>query len=66
MPLSLDNLRKGKKYRMVNYGEEMHFQVIDMPEENEFLVKDLLTLDTYLLHDLLKFGRSKDFDLEEL
>ncbi len=66
MPLSLDNLRKGKKYRMINYADEIHFQVIAIPEENEFLIKDLLTLETYRLHDLLQYGKSKDFDLEEL
>lgn len=66
MPLSFDNLRKGKKYSIRNYGERRDFQVIDIPEENVYLVKDLLTLDTYLLHELLEFGRSKDFDLVEL
>lgn len=66
MPLSFDNLRKGKKYRMRNYGEDRDFQVIDIPEENVYLVRDLLTLDTYLLHELLEFGKSKDYDLEEL
>lgn len=66
MPLSFDNLRKGKKYKMINYGDEMNFQVIDIPEEKVYLVKDLLTLETYLLHDLLRYGKSKDYDLEEL
>lgn len=66
MPLSLDNLRKGKKYRMCNYGEQMNFQVIDIPDENVYLVKDLLTLEKYFLHELLEFGKSKDFDLDEL
>lgn len=66
MPLSFDNLRKGKKYRMRNYGENRDFQVIDIPEENVYLVRDLLTLDTYLLHELLEFGKSKDYDLDEL
>lgn len=51
---------------MINYGDEMHFQVVDIPEEDVYLVKDLLTLEKYLLHDLLKYGKSKDFDLEEL
>jgi hypothetical protein len=66
MPLSIDNLRKGKKYKMINYGDEMHFQVLDIPGESEYLVKDLLTLEKYFLHDLLKYGKGKDFDLEEL
>ncbi|RIJ41746.1 hypothetical protein [Pontibacter oryzae] len=66
MAISLDNLRRGKKYRLKNYGETFDFQVMDMPEENTYKVKDLLTLDVYLLHDLIKYGKGKDFDLEEL
>lgn len=66
MPLSFDNLRKGKKYKLRNFGEEIDFQVIDILEENVFLIKDLLTLETYRLHELLEFGKSKDFDLDEL
>jgi hypothetical protein len=66
MPLSFDNLRKGKKYRLRNYGEQRDFQVIDIHENNMYLVKDLLTLDTFFLHELIEFGKSKDFDLDEL
>ncbi|MFD1186237.1 hypothetical protein [Pontibacter rugosus] len=66
MALSLDNLRRGRKYRLTNYGETFEFQVVEMPEENVYKVKDLNTLDTYLLHDLYKYGKGKDFDLEDL
>jgi hypothetical protein len=66
MAISLDNLRKGKKYVLQNYGEQFEFEVVDMPEEGSFLVKDLHTLDTYLLHELLQYGRGKDFDMQEL
>lgn len=66
MPISIDNLRKGKKYRLTNHGETFDFQVVEMPEENIYKIKDLLTLETYLLHDLVKYGKGKDYDLEEL
>ncbi|MDX5420703.1 MAG: hypothetical protein LPK07_09940 [Hymenobacteraceae bacterium] len=66
MAISIDNLRKGKKYRLKNYGEEFEFQVMEMPEEGVYRVKDLNTLDTYLLHELIKYGKGKDYDLEEL
>lgn len=66
MPLSIDNLRKGKKYRLKNYGEEFEFQVIEIPEDGVYKVKDLVTLDTYLLHELVKYGKGKDYDLDEL
>ena len=66
MAISVDNLRKGKKYRLTNYGEQFDFQVMDMPEEDTYVLKDLHTLDVYKLQDLIKYGRGKDFDLEEL
>ena len=66
MAISIDNLRRGKKYRLRNYGEEFEFQVVEMPEEGIYKVKDLTTLDIYLLHDLVKYGKGKDYDLDEL
>ena len=66
MAISMDNLRRGKKYRLTNYGESFEFQVVEMPEEGAYKVKDLNTLDIYLLHDLVKYGKGKDFDLDEL
>ena len=66
MAISMDNLRRGKKYRLTNYGESFEFQVVDMPEEGAYRVKDLNTLDIYLLHDLVKYGKGQDFDLNEL
>ncbi|QCR21894.1 hypothetical protein [Pontibacter sp. SGAir0037] len=66
MPLSFDNLRKGKKYSMRNYDEVFDFQVMEIPEEGVFKVKDLNTLEVYLLNDLLQYGKGKDFDLNEL
>lgn len=66
MAISIDNLRKGKKYRLTNFGEKFDFQVMEMLEENVFRVKDLLTLETYFLNDLIMYGKGKDFDLEEL
>lgn len=66
MAISFDNLRRGKKYVLQNFGERFEFQVMDMPEEGEYLVKDLNTLETYLLKDLLLYGRGKDYDMQEL
>lgn len=66
MAISLDNLRRGKKYKLTNYGETFEFQVVEMPEENVYRVKDLNTLDLYLLHELYRYGKGRDFDLEEL
>ena len=66
MDISVDNLRKGKKYRLTNYGEQFEFQVLEMPEEETYVLKDLHTLEVYHLHDLVKYGKGRDFDLEEL
>jgi hypothetical protein len=66
MAISFDNLRRGKKYVLQNFGETFEFQVLDMPEEGKYLVKDLNTLETFLLHELLQYGRGKDFDMQEL
>ncbi|WP_377479787.1 hypothetical protein [Pontibacter toksunensis] len=51
---------------MKNYGEEFEFQVVEIPEDGVYKVKDLITLDTYLLHELVKYGKGKDYDLDEL
>ena len=65
MALSFDNLRIGKKYSLRNHGEVFDFQVIAMPEDGVFQVKDLHTLDKYLLEELTRYGKGKDFDLQE-
>ncbi|RAU83197.1 hypothetical protein [Pontibacter arcticus] len=66
MAMSIDNLRKGKKYRLFNYGEVFDFQVMDMPEEGDYKLKDLHTLEKYTLQEIIKYGKGKDFDLQEL
>lgn len=64
--LSFDVLRNGKKYRLINHGERHDFEIEYILANGDFEVKDLHTLERYLLKDLIKFGRGKDFDLQEL
>jgi hypothetical protein len=66
MALALNNLRKGKKYRLQNYDEVFEFQVTDILEAEMFQLKDLHTMETYMLHELIQYGKGKDFDLQEL
>ena len=66
MPLSLDNIRIGKKYHLKNYGETAEFIAEERKSENDFLVKDLNSLEIYRLKDLIKYGLGKDFDLYEI
>ena len=63
--ISFDVLRAGRKYRLVNHGE-LHEFTVERILTNDFLVKDMLTLESYHLKDLLKYGKGKDYLLEEL
>ena len=64
--LALDVLRTGKKYRLVNFGETHEFEIENILSNGDFKVKDTLTLERYHLRDLFKYGRGKDFIIEEI
>jgi hypothetical protein len=64
--LSFDVLRTGKKYRLVNFGEQHEFVIENILSNGDFRVKDLLTLERYHLKELIRYGKGKDFLLEAL
>ena len=64
--LSFDVLRTGKKYRLINFGEEHEFVIENILTNGDFKVKDLLTLERYHLKELIRYGKGKDFLLEAL
>lgn len=64
--LSPDVLRTGKKYRLTNYGEQHEFVVENVLGNGDFVVKDLLTLERFRLNDLVRYGKGKDYLLEEI
>jgi hypothetical protein len=64
--LSFDVLRTGKKYRLINFGEQHDFIIESVLANGDFKVKDLLTLERYYLKELVRYGKGKDFNLEEL
>jgi len=64
--LSFDVLRTGKKYRLINFGEEHEFIIENILVNGDFKVKDLLTLERYHLKELIRYGKGKDFLLEAL
>lgn len=64
--LSLDVLRTGKKYRLTNFGETHEFVIENVLANGDFVVKDLLTLERYHLKELTRYGKGKDYYLEEL
>ena len=64
--LAFDVLRTGKKYRLVNFGETHEFEIENILPNGDFKVKDTLTLERYNLRELIKYGKGKDFRLEEI
>jgi hypothetical protein len=64
--LSLDVLRTGKKYRLVNFGEIHEFEVENILPNGDFKVKDALTLERYNLKDLIRYGKGRDYIIEEI
>ncbi|BDD04097.1 hypothetical protein [Aureibacter tunicatorum] len=66
MPLSFNNLRIGKTYRLINFGQKTEFEVMEINEDENHRLKDINTLEEAFLQDLLFEGRGKDYDLEEI
>ena len=66
MSISLDTIRIGKKYYIINFGEKHEFIVLKRIAENNYLIKDLLTLEKYELQEFLAYGKGSDFELFEL
>jgi hypothetical protein len=66
MSISLDTLRVGKKYYLINHGERHDFFIMEKLNNHNCKLKDLHTLELYELKDLLKYGRGKDYELYEL
>lgn len=65
MAIALDNLRVGRKYRLVNQGEVRKIEIISRLSGDDFKIKDLDTLEYYTIHELLQWGKGKDYDLDE-
>lgn len=66
MPLSLDNLRVGRKYELTNMGETRQLEIIARLRGTNFKVKDLDTLEFYTIEELLQWGTGKDYDIDEI
>lgn len=64
--LSWDVLRAGKKYRLINFGEQHEFIIENILANGDFRVKDLHTLEHYYLKELISYGKGKDYIIEEL
>tara|TARA_R110001599_G_scaffold160515_1_gene348301 strand:- start:10545 stop:10751 length:207 start_codon:yes stop_codon:yes gene_type:complete len=66
MAKSFNNLRVGKKFKLINFSETFEFEVIDILSNGDCCLKDLNTLECYNLFDLIQYGKGNDFDIDEL
>ena len=63
---AFDIMRVGKRYKLVNFGEEYEFEVVDILDSGDFILKTVDTLEKLMLSDLVKFGAGTDFYFGEL
>ncbi|GHB50347.1 hypothetical protein [Mongoliitalea lutea] len=66
MAMSLDSLRVGRVYTFVNNGEKRTLEVLAKLSGSDFKVKDLDTTEVYTFEELLRWGKGKDYDLDEV
>lgn len=64
--LSLDVLRVGKRYRVVNYGDSHEIVIEEKLGNGDFRVKDLHTLERFVLSEIYRFGKGRDFEIRDL
>ncbi|MFM8743774.1 MAG: hypothetical protein ACKODM_10690 [Cytophagales bacterium] len=63
--LSLNALRVGKQYVLVNFGDKYEFEIEQALSHHDYRVKDLHTLERYPIKELFKCGKGKDFEIRE-
>ena len=66
MSKSFNNLRVGKCFRLINFGERSDFEILEIMADGDCRLKDLHTLEHYRLNDLIRYGKGDDFEVEEL
>lgn len=66
MASSFNNLRVGKKFRLINFGESFEFEVLEIMSDGDCQLKDIYTLENYTLFDLIRYGKGSDFDVSDL
>ncbi len=65
MAIALDNLRVGRTYEFTNQGENRKIEVLARISGENFKVKDLDTTEIYTIEELLRWGKGKDYELDE-
>ena len=66
MPLAISSLQTGHRYVIKNFGAEVEFEVVDIRADGDIQARHIHTLDLFLLSEITRYGKSEDFDLEEL
>jgi len=66
MPIALDNLRVGRLYELTNRGEKRKIEILARLSGENFRVKDLDTTEIYTIEELLRWGKGKDYELDEI
>ena len=66
MPLALSSLQTGHTYLIRNYDEVVEFQVVDIQADGDIKARHLHTLEIFLLSEITRYGKGKDYDLQEL
>lgn len=66
MAMSFDTLRVGHTYRLRNYDDVREFKVMRRLADRNFLLQDMATMEKYELEELVRYGKGKDYDLDEI
>lgn len=62
MSISIETVRVGKDYYLINYGESHEFRVTKATGYRDFVCKDLTTLEEFNLSELTAYGKGKDYE----
>jgi hypothetical protein len=65
MAIALDNLRVGRIYELINMGEKRKILILSRLSDDNYQIKDLDTTELYTIEELLRWGRGKDYELDE-
>jgi hypothetical protein len=66
MPISIDTLRVGHRYTLINYGEITDFELLRIENKEDYIIRDLNSLETFNLRVLIEYGKGRDYDLYEM
>ena len=66
MPQSIDTLRVGHKYVLINFGEVNEFELLEIRNHSDYIIKDLHSLEIFNMKILIEYGKGHDYDLFEM